>query len=258
MKQIALSINFNPTAIIKIIGAIIGLTILLSVISVYMRYSDLQHDLFGLAPKFDMDKENTIPTYISSLNLLIAASLLGLIAIVIKRRSGNYWKQWAVLAAVFFFLSLDESASLHEGVSSRFNVMVGGFSGTTHYAWAILGSVLMIGLFFYFRKFLFYLPSATRNFFIISGAIFLSGALVVEAIGGFIASQVGKETILYQSSVVAEESLELLGIFLFICVLFRYIGKHLAVQQNVEPERSVLKIKPVEDEQYDEFRQERA
>lgn len=258
MKQIALSINFNPTTIVRIIGIIIGLTILFSAISVFTRYSSLQHDLFGFAPKFDMDEENTIPTYISSLNLLIAAGLLGMIAFVLKRRDGKFWKQWAILGFVFFFLSLDESASLHEGVSSRFNIMVGGLSGTTHYAWAILGSALMLGFLVYFSRFIFSLPTGSRNLFILCGAIYLAGALGAEAFGGFIASQVGKETILYQISVVVEESLEMLGIYLFIWTLFRYIGNHLVVHQQAEPERAALRIRPVEEDQYGELLQERA
>lgn len=258
MKQIALSIHFKPTTILKVIGFIIGLTILFSALSVFMRYSTLQHDLFGLAPKFDMDEENTIPTYISSLNLLIAAGLLGIIALVLKRRDGKFWKQWAILGSIFFFLSLDESASLHEGVSSRFNIMVGGLSGTTHYAWAILGSVIILGFLVYFSRFIFSLPSQSRNLFIFCGTVYLAGALGSEALGGYIASQVGKETILYQISVVAEESLEMLGIYLFIWSLFRYISNHLVVKQISEPERAVLKIRPIEEEQYDEFMQERA
>lgn len=261
MKKIVLSIDFNPAFLMKVIGAVIALTIVFSAISVFARYSSLQHDLFGLAPKFDMDEENTIPTYISSLNMLIAAVILGIIALIIKRRKGEFWKQWAIMGSIFFLLSLDESASIHEGISSRFNVMVGGLSGTTHYAWAILGSVLIVGFLIYFSRFIFALPVKTRNRFILSGAVFLAGAIGVEALGGFIYSQMGTDTLVYQISVVVEESMEMVGICLFIWSLFRYMSESLAAKPKQEEvvERAVLRIKPIEEEEeYSHLTQESA
>lgn len=263
MKKIVLSIDFNPSLVVKVIGAIIGFTILVSAITVFFRYSTFQHDLFGLASKFDMDAENTVPTFISSMNLLIAAGLLGFIAYIIKRRDGKHWKQWSIMGIIFFILALDETSSFHEGVASRFNVMVGGMSGTTHYAWAILGSVLILGFLVYFSRFIFSLPASTRNRFVMSGVIFLGGAIGVEALGGYISTLTGYDSMFYHMSVVAEESMEMLGIYLFIWSLFRYVGESLVVAKESVPERAILRIKPeveVEEEveHFGKLAQERA
>lgn len=194
-----------------------------------------------------MDKENTIPTYISSLNLLIASVLLGCVALIKKKEKSSLWKQWAILGFIFLFLSFDESASLHEGVSKKFNMLVGGFEGTTHYAWAILGSGLILGFLLYFKSFLFSLPASSRNRFILSGAIFLIGALGIEAVGGYLVSKVGYDELSYKLCAFAEESLEMLGIYCFIWSLFGYIDGSLATQKVAIPEQAILRIKPEEE-----------
>ena len=257
MKKIVLSLDFNPAFIFKLIGVLTGITILLSVISLFLNYSSIQHDLFGLMPKFDMDKENTIPTYVSSFNLLVAAFTLAIIACVVKRRDGAHSKNWGILSGLFFLLSLDESASLHEGVASRFNIMMGGFTGTTHYAWAILGSGFILAFLIYFSRFIFALPAATRNRFIVSGIIFLTGAIGTEAFGGLIYSQSGTDNLAYQASVIVEESLEMLGIYCFIWSLFRYVGENL-VRRKSAPESPALRLLPLEEENYSQLVQESA
>ncbi len=181
----------------------------------------------GLIPLFNMDLELTVTAYYNSFILAFSALMLLLIAQDKKKTKDKFWKYWRFLSFGFLFLSLDEAASIHEFIANipRHYMQI---TSPINFAIAILGfAVTLITLTIYF-KFLMSLPSNTRMQFLVSGFVYVLGAFGAELMGGFISSVgPGWSSGYYLTEVVIEESLEIIGITLFIRALILYIENDL-------------------------------
>ncbi|MCB0197563.1 MAG: hypothetical protein KDJ65_36795 [Anaerolineae bacterium] len=188
----------------------------------YFGRTDISSGYFSI---FNLDAEQNIPTLYASISILFCSLLLGLIAYV-KRESGEHnYLFWLGLALVFLFLSVDESSVLHNYLSAPLRKR--GASGLLYNAWIIpVGIALLIFVLIYL-KFLFQLPRKTMILFIVSGAIYVSGAMGIEMIGGLQKDTVGTGNIAYQFMTLFEEFFEMMGILLFIYTLLSYIDTEL-------------------------------
>ena len=131
------------------------------------------------------------------------------------------------LALVFVFLSFDESMSVHERLNNPMNELVQR-EGILLYAWVVPYGIAVIVLGLVYLPFLMRLPKLYRWLFILSGALYVGGALGFELIQGYIRTyREGMPGFATEDSLVllVEESLELAGISLFICTLIRYLGE---------------------------------
>ena len=140
-----------------------------------------------------------------------------------KKNGKNYFR-WMGLAIIFMFLSVDEITSIHEsfGQAIRAGYSVSGF---LYFAWVIpYGLALTVFLVAYY-KFLLGLPKNIMLLFILSGGVFISGAMGVESFGGRHYEIYGNANITYAIFYTIEEFLEMLGIVLFIYTLLTYIVK---------------------------------
>lgn len=178
--------------------------------------------VYGLIPLFDFNIEKNIPTLYSSFSLIVASILLWFISSSQRRMSLPYIP-WLGLAIIFLFLSIDEFASIHE----RFTVPVReslNTSGLLFYAWVIpYGVGLAVFLIVYF-KFLINLPKRIMFLFIISGSIFVAGAVGFELLGGRQSEIYGNTNLTYALYYTCEEFCEMLGIVVFIYSLLMYIA----------------------------------
>ena len=95
-----------------------------------------------------------------------------------------------------------------------------------------MGIILIIILFFFFIRFLRALPGRIRLWFIIAGVIYISGAIVVEMIGGWYFGSSEVQDFTYQILITFEELLEMFGIILFIKTLLDYLGLLLEESDN--------------------------
>ena len=84
----------------------------------------------------------------------------------------------------------------------------------------------MVFLALFFSNFLFKLPKTTSVSFIIAGIIYLTGLLGIEMVGGYYHELHGKENLTYSLISTLEESLEMLGLILFIRALLDYLSAH--------------------------------
>ncbi|WP_336495529.1 hypothetical protein [Aliivibrio fischeri] len=172
---------------------------------------------------FNVDKEMNVPTLYSSCAMIFASVLLALIAYVHFNKNEQYLA-WAGLSAIFLFLALDEMTELHEmlvgPVRSSLNT-----TGILYFAWVIPYAALLLVFALTYFKFLFRLPTNTRNRLILAGIIYVSGALVMELIGGKIAEQYGTDALIYAISYTIEETLEMLGIATLIYTATTYISE---------------------------------
>jgi hypothetical protein len=183
--------------------------------------------LIRLARVFSLDSEMNVPTFYSSLALLFCATLLIIIS-VSHKRSGKPSLAWLFLAIIFTFLSIDEISTLHEKLidlsREAFNA-----SGVFYYAWVIpYGAALVVFLVVYFR-FLLSLPKKIMILFIVSGSIFVLGALGMELVGGLHTELHGTNNWTYSLMTTFEELLEMVGIVIFIYTLLTYIVEQLNI-----------------------------
>lgn len=202
----------------------------LGLIAMYVG-TQLFHDqisrvkLGHLTGLFNANGEQTIPAWYSSSLLLVSASLFALVAAVMRgRRAAGAWHWWG-LAAIFLFLSVDESVSIHERFNDlRDNLSVGG---ALYFAWVVpaAGMLLLFGL-VYFRFWLG-LPARTRWLLALSGALYVGGALALELVGAPIVERGEASSVAYLLVTAAEELFEMLGLAALLYTLLAHIRDHL-------------------------------
>ena len=183
----------------------------------YLSYSHIK----TIIRLFNVDKEMNIPTLYSSCSMIVASLLLGLIAYIHAKQHDAYLA-WAGLSGIFLFLALDEMTELHEMLVGPIRNSL-NTSGILYFAWVIPYAALLLIFTLTYFKFLFRLPTRTRNLLILSGVIYVSGALGFELIGGKISQLHGINSLNYAVSYTIEETLEMLGIAFLIYTASRYI-----------------------------------
>jgi hypothetical protein len=220
---LALSINPRRVAL-AMLGAIARLAALGSL----ARYAEvaLPAGEYGgvreICYRFDLDRENTLPSWYSSMTLLSCATLLALIATLQRRRKDRFFAHWALLSVTFVYLAIDESASLHEIliVPLRRRLDTGGL---LYFAWVIPGSVAVAIFALAYLNFLRHLPRRTALLFLAAGATFVGGAMGIELIGGALADAEGLHSLRYTIAMTSEEVCEMLGVTLFVYALLDYL-----------------------------------
>jgi hypothetical protein len=227
----------NPRIIFRslFLFIIILLVANISVIYIYMNYyiengiwsnNDYVKIVINL---FDFNTEKNVPTFYSSLALLFSSILLFLIALKNKKKNLTYLS-WVGLAIIFCYLSLDEILELHEHlVHLTRNFLNLSGMGTAYWTIPYLILIILLGAVYF--KFLMTLPKKTLKFFLIAGAVFLTGAVGFELIGGRVEELYGIPTpksfdsshnVLFKILYTCEEFLEMLGIIIFIYALTSY------------------------------------
>ncbi len=211
----------EPRRVLRLLLAIVGAMALLGVTAEIVKHSPSLHGAFPgdkvLQQQFILDAENNIPTWFSSALLLSSAVLAALLAFI-ESGSRSTRRHWKGLAVIFFVLSIDETASLHETVNStlreRFDL-----GGILYFAWVIPGvvAVALVGL--AYLGFVWRLPLQVRWKVVVAGATYLSGVVGMELVGGAWADSRGKENLGYGLITTTEELLEMLGLSLFIYAL---------------------------------------
>jgi hypothetical protein len=171
-----------------------------------------------------LDGEANIPSWYSASLLLLCSLLLAAIAFAHKHHRLGHSVHWLVLSLIFAFLSLDETAQLHELSISPLRRMFDA-TGFFYYAW-IIPAGLCVALFVAgYLSFLAKLPARTRRLFLLAGAIFVGAAIGVEAVSGMQASLQGEDNLTYHLIITVEELLEMTGIVVFIYALLDYMGR---------------------------------
>lgn len=163
--------------------------------------------------------EGNFPNWYSSALLFCTAILIAWNAIEERRRGGRHLSNWWCLAAIFFYISLDESISIHEHMNEWFD-----FKGALTFGWIIPASGLLLVFGISYLKFLIHLPRATRIGFILAGSIYVGGALGIEIPLGLWVTNTGSDDNLgYALIDCIGESMEVLGTSLFAVALLRHL-----------------------------------
>lgn len=200
----------------KIMIVLVGIAFYLAVQSITGKYveayfgTEQPHILSEVVRLFNINRESSIPTWYASLLLFGCAVLLGLIAHVRALHQPGERRYWRGLAVIFLFLSIDEASEIHERLTEPLQVMFNA-SGPLYFAWMIayVPVVLLFGL--VYLRFWLNLPPRTRKLFLLSGILYLGGAVGVEMIGANMWYQDGGTSLHYSAVGTVEEFLEMLG-----------------------------------------------
>lgn len=187
-------------------------------------------NLFGLVPLFYLDNEASVPTWYSSLALLLASVLLGLVAAAKKYQHDPCFPHWVILGGLFLMLSIDEAVMLREYPIDFLRNHLQA-SGALHYTWVIPGALFVTAVGLAYSRFLLSLDAKARRGMIAAGFIFLSGAIGVEMISGHHATQFGENNLGYVLIITAEEMLEMLGVVLLIHTLAGILERNVIAVQ---------------------------
>jgi len=174
----------------------------------------------GLVDFFSLSCEGNLTTWAVSAILLLCALQLTLITILKRSNRAAYVGHWGFLACAFFYISLDETAQIHEHASDWFDL-----NGAFYYGWVIPAGIVVLLIGLCYLKFLWHLSRRSRIQFMIAGATYVGGALGVEMGLGLWADSVGDGNFIYSLIDLVEEGMEILGATLFLFALAEYISR---------------------------------
>ncbi len=218
----ATRIQLSPATVLKWLCGMIGVLLVANVVAHLLFFHAEPGALTWLASLFNVNNENNFPSAFSSLNLLLAACLL----FVIGRSPGGTAAPasfWLLLSAVFVFLSVDEFVQVHEKLVGPTQRLMGSSTGIYRFAWVLpYGALLAVFALIVGRPFL-RLPSRTRTLFVVSGGLFVGGAVGFESLGGIYLTGGEPSRVVLMLLTMVEEGLEMFGIALFNSALLEVI-----------------------------------
>ncbi|WIY27729.1 hypothetical protein [Parasedimentitalea psychrophila] len=195
----------------------------MAVLSVLMTLVKTRSDNFvivEIADRFILNNEASIPTVLSFLLMLTAAQLAFLAFVSVQKHHKTALNlYWLAAGLILIALAYDEAAQVHETIKAV--VMREVFQ---NHGWIFVAMPVVLTVAVFFVPFLRSLPPRLAKQLIIAIAIFLSGAIVIEGIGGLYNFQMGKDLI-YRSITVLEESVELVGISYLNIVLLEHAAR---------------------------------
>lgn len=170
----------------------------------------------------DVDSENSIYTWFSTLLLGLAALIAFSLASHKAEQNNTFRKQWVIVGIILLIMSMDEMLSFHEHLSGLLRRAL-STSGVFTFAWVIpaIFIVVIIGLMFW--PFMRSLPSHIARGIFLAGAVFVTGAIGMEMVAGLYISESGTRDAfrspIYRFLTSIEEGLEVIGVIILIRTL---------------------------------------
>lgn len=166
---------------------------------------------------FDLDMEQNLPTWVSSVQLF-CVGLCG--ALAGRLEAGRARLAWIIFAGVFLFLSLDEGALLHEELVDR----VSDSSGDAWF-WPLLYTPLAVAVLAALAVVGAQIRADARALAgLVGGLLLLGGSLVLDSA----ATQWVQISWLFAVGVVLEEALELGGSALLVAAIVSVLASRAA------------------------------
>ena len=237
-------IDVSPGRLLKLIlGIDIGL-----ILANFISYGCIYFSGGGakfLADRFILSEESSLPTWYSSLQIFICASLLFSIGLGARQLRQKNFRRWWGLSLLFLYISMDEVATIRESIAGHSKRYL-ETSGVFHYSWVIVAIPAVILLALLYARFVIQLPNPVRNLFFVSGAMFIAGALGFEMISAFIRSASGVTSlmdaptrlqVMYAIATTIEEALEITGVTVFLYALLVYIKQQNVILIKMNPQK---------------------
>jgi hypothetical protein len=224
------AVRLSPRGILSTLVVLIGLAYLSSTLAQIALIAGGYPIPNHVIRLLNLSDENNLPTWLSSTNLLICAVLVGLIAKVKWAQCDAYRFHWFGLCLTFFYLSVDEAASIHEATVGPVRTLVGA-SGAFFAAWVIPAMIAVSIFSLLYLRFLFALPRRVQALFVLAGGLYVIGGIGVEMLSWHYRfpmydpeNVAASRDLTYTMINHVEELLEMLGVAVFIYALLSYMG----------------------------------
>ena len=176
-----------------------------------MRYrGPLLNRLFH---KFYFDSKFNFPSFYNTLLLLMATGILYHIHLVYARKYSTEFR-WFWLSILFMLMAIEENLSVHSILGSL---------QPDYKVWVIFIGIALVLLAAYFGRLAYILPRKIAMGCFVSGGSYIAGAIVLQFLGSHSVSNIGQWSFMHAGIATLEETLEMLGIILFIGSLLEYI-----------------------------------
>lgn len=225
-----LDIGLNPRLIL---GVLLTITVMLAAahfaVQLTAFYLDIPYVYQGsrIYRAFDLAAEQNLPTWYQGLALFTTGMLLALVAVAsFVQRFLFHAAYWLMLALGFLFLSFDELTQVHEALVKPMRRLMDIDGGLLTIGWVVPGAIAVGLVFIGFIPFLRTLPRATVIRFMFAGAIYVGGAIVLEAIGHATLPDDGERTFTFKMLAMFEEVAEKAGVAYFIYAILLYLRDH--------------------------------
>ena len=195
----------------------LGFFVLHSVSQALIHYVGISEKFYqDFFDAINLDEEFNLTAIYSGVLLYLSSFLLREIAVSCR---GVESKDWMLLSKVFFFLAFDEVFQVHE------LFVISGLRQYLHPSlasiWVIPYGCLFILFSLKFVPFFFKLRSRASVLSLISGGIYVLGAIVFESLNSWLvrAGQISRSGFYYEFISGFEELFEMLGVILFMYAL---------------------------------------
>jgi len=166
---------------------------------------------------FSLSYEANVPTWFSSALLLACSVAAGVIACARPPLRPDRLG----MAPVAGWMSLDESAELHEHLGGYF-----GTGGVLYFDWVIPAAIILLALALAYVPFVYKLAPPTRMRLVIAASIYVTGALLMELPLGWWTDTHGMDGLGYALIDWIEETMEMVGAVLAFVALVRHRPGH--------------------------------
>lgn len=216
-------ISVSPRKLTWMLAAVAIALACASVACAVAKYRFGHGELQGASRLFDLMQEANVPTWFSSVLLLVCATWLWMIGRLKKAQGEPFARHWAGLAIVFVMLSLDETAQVHDLVSDQLQARL-HTSGVFFYAWVIPAIGFLAVLAVTYFRFLLHLPNRTRILFLLAGTVYVGGAVGMEMVAAIYDQSHDFENAVTAAMANVEETMEMAGLVIFIYALTAYLS----------------------------------
>ncbi|MCL4238180.1 MAG: hypothetical protein KJ047_08010 [Anaerolineae bacterium] len=237
----SLSLNLNPRKLavaLSLIAVLLGLQSIYAdhlLVNILGKNSDTA--LARLLELFSINTYESVPTWYSVILFFLAASLPAWIALAGRAPGEPGSRYWTGLALAFLYISLDKGTTIHEATSHLLRSLFRA-SGPFQVAWLILGSALAGAVGILYARFWWRLPGRARLLFVLAAAVYVSGALGLEALSTRQYYLDDGKSFPYLVISSVEETVETLGAVAFIYAMLDYLHqreRRLASQTQARP-----------------------
>jgi len=173
---------------------------------------------------FNIDQEANIPTWFTAGIALYLAMTTSMIASVVKSQGKFAWP-WRGISLMSIYISMDELAGFHELTINpiRENWDVGPW---LYQSWIIPAMIIVAFIGVIYARFWWKLPSYTKLYIFLGSLIYITGAIGVESIGGFVLTTQGLNDWYVQLAHI-EEFLEMMGLIIILYSVVEYARREL-------------------------------
>ena len=219
-----IDISINPSRILRVLLFVIAVIVILSTAGQVMAYNMPDFPLRdGIANLFLVSREQSVGT-LYSLTMWIAGALLAWAIAHAHRRGGEAsWRHWAALSFLFVLLAIDEQGNLHEQSTEYIRSALNVTGGPLWYTWVVPALAFIAAIAIAFLRFVRHLPRFTRHRMLLASLLFLAGAIGLEMLGGWYSSMHGERNPVWVALATLEETLEMVGLTVFVYALLTYI-----------------------------------